>query len=723
MDGVARRSAASSGTPAAPQSPALPEETPLPMPVQSLRAKPPAAGVPTSPPGIARRRAQLLLATLALTAFGGYEMYLVFQVGGLTNLEAAILVIYVFLFAWIAFSFVTAFAGFLLLVRGGARPLGVEASGPLPALSARTALLVPAYNESPPHLMGRIEAIYASLAETGALDHFDFFILSDSTDPGNWLAEEMQFAALRERTGGHARIFYRHRADNEGRKAGNIADWVRRFGARYEHMIILDADSLMTGETIVRLIAAMERNPRAGLIQTLPVVVNASTLFARVQQFAGRIYGPLIGHGLAWWHGAEGNYWGHNAAIRVRAFAEQAGLPALRGRKPFGGTIMSHDFVEAAMLRRGGWAVHIAPNLAGSYEECPPSLTDYALRDRRWCQGNLQHLAVLPARGFHWVSRLHLVTGIAAYVTAPMWLTFLLLGMMVSLQARFVRPEYFAPGFSLFPQWPAQDPVRAAQVFAGTLGLLLAPKLLGYFLLVGRAHLRRGCGGAVRGFLSMLIETLISGLIAPILMLMQTAAVLQILLGRDAGWSAQRRDEAAMPLSESLRRYRWHTVFGVLFGAAAYAVSPPLFLWMTPVIVGLLFAVPLAALTARASGGLALRRLGLLMIPEERDPPDILARARERTADLRANEREPHEIFAAFLDDPALVELHRRTLPPPRRRARRDLDVHLVVGLAKLDECTTLDEALEVLTEPEKRALLGSERGLERLAMLRRAQQ
>jgi membrane glycosyltransferase len=720
MDGVARREGGAAANPAV-AAPVLPDEAPLAMPVQSLWRKPDAEE-PGSLPGIAARRALLFLATLALTAFAAYEMYLVFQSGSLTALEVVILVLYILLFAWIAFSFATAFAGFLALLRGGSRRLDIDEAGPLPGLSARTALLVPTYNESPPHVMARIEAIYGSLAECGALEHFDFFILSDSTNPETWIAEEMHFVALRERTGGQSRIFYRHRAINEGRKSGNIADWVRRFGARYEHMIILDADSLMTGETIVRLIAAMERHPRAGLIQTLPVIVNGSTLFARVQQFAGRVYGPLIGHGLAAWHGAEGNYWGHNAAIRVRAFAECAGLPALRGRKPFGGTILSHDFVEAAMLRRGGWAIHMAANLGGSYEECPPSLTDYALRDRRWCQGNLQHIAVLPARGFHWVSRLHLLTGIGAYLTAPMWLAFIWVGMLISLQARFVRPEYFPPGFSLFPQWPVQDPVRAAQVFAGTIGLLLAPKLLGYFILLGKRALRRGCGGALRGFLSVLIETLISGLAAPVLMLMQTAAVLQILLGRDSGWSAQRRDNAAMSLRESFRRYRWHTLFGLLLAAAAYAVSPPLFLWMTPVIIGLLFAVPLAALTAHSGAGQALRRLGLLSIPEEREPPPILLRAKELTARLSAAERAPGEILTAFLDSPDLVELHRRMLPPPRRRSRRDLDVHLVVGLAKLDECASLEEALEVLTEAEKRALLASERGLERLAALWQSQ-
>src|SRR5947208_7888531 len=260
-------------------------------------------------------------------------------------------------------------------------------------------------------------------------------------------------------------------------------------------MIILDADSLMTADTIVRLASAMETHPNVALIQTLPVIVNARTLFARLQQFAGRLYGPAIAAGIAWWHASEGNYWGHNAIIRVPAFAQDAGLPDLKGRKPFGGHILSHDFVEAALMRRGGWANRMAPMLGGSSEECPPSLLDFAARDRRWCQGNLQHLAVLPARGLHWVSRLHLLTGIGSYLTAPLWLLFLLLGILISLQAYFVKPEYFPKGFSLFPTWPAQDPVLAAWVFVATMALLIVPKLLAYILLLTRGEMRKSFGG------------------------------------------------------------------------------------------------------------------------------------------------------------------------------------------------------------------------------------
>jgi membrane glycosyltransferase len=697
------------------EHPPLPPEAPLVMPVQSLsdgrraRERP-----PTAPNGIGLRRAALLAATAVLTAIAAYQMYLVFAVGSLTVLETAVLVLFVVLFAWVAFSFCTAAVGFVALILGRGNTLGIEVDAPLPALATRTALLAPTYNEDPVRLTARIEAMVGALVDLGVAPQFDVFILSDTSDPDIWIGEEVAFLRLRERAGADARIFYRHRADNEGRKAGNIGEWVRRFGGAYPQMIVLDADSLMSGEAMVRLVGAMERHPRVGIIQTLPTIVGARTVFARLQQFAGRVYGPLIGHGLAWWFGAEGNYWGHNAVIRVEAFAGSAGLPALRAARPFGGTILSHDFVEAALIRRAGWAVHMAPRLGGSFEEAPPSLTDHAIRDRRWCQGNLQHIAVLPARGLHWVSRLHLMIGIGAYATAPLWLLFLIVGLLISLQAHFIRPEYFARGFTLFPQWPVVDPVRAAWVFAGTFGLLLLPKILGLVALATQRAARRAAGGMMRACAGMLIETLISGLMAPVLMSMQSRAVAQILRGRDAGWHAQRRDDGSLPLAEILRGYVGQTALGVGLAVAAYAISLPLLWWMSPVIAGLLLAIPLAALTARPDR--RLRALGLLTTPEERDPPEIVARANRLFA-----ERAPPadgEAVNFLLSDPALLDLHRSGIVE-RARRRGEVEVDLVVALAKIEETTTLTEALALVTSREKMALLSSRRGLD--ALTRRA--
>lgn len=693
---------------------ALPRESPLDMPVQPLGQKPPRpAALQSRPPFLLLRRLLVLTLTALLTAFGAREMYLVLNVAGLTFLEGLVLVLYVILFAWIAFACASALGGFVSYVRDSGWKLGIHPSDPLPALDGKTALLLPVYNEDPARMVAGLQAMHEDLEKAGVLRNFDIFILSDTTNPDVWIGEEAAFLELRRATQDHERIFYRRRPKNTERKAGNISEWVKRFGGAYPAMIILDADSVMSAPALIRLASGIQKNPDVGLIQTLPVIVNGTTLFARLQQFAGRVYGPLIAHGIAWWHGSEGNYWGHNAAIRTRAFAEAAGLPELKGRKPFGGHILSHDFVEAALLRRAGWAVHMVPGLQGSYEESPPSLTDVAVRDRRWCQGNLQHAAVLPARGLHWVSRLHMMQGIGSYITAPLWLLFLGAGMAIALQARFTNPSYFGEGVSLFPNWPAQDPVRAAWVFAGTMGILLLPKLLSYIALLFRREDLRGTGGAIRSFVSVITETVIGGLIAPVMMLIQSLAVFDILIGRDSGWNAQRRDDGSIPFGDMARQYIPHTLFGIAAGIAAYAVSPSLFLWMTPVIIGMVLAIPLAAFTASRLAGIAFRHWGLLLIPEEVAPPPVLARARElmlkRLGDVDL------DAVRRLASDPALLAAHRAMLPPERARKS---DPDLALGLTKVEESDNLDAALAELSPKELAAVLTDPRGVDRLVAL-----
>jgi membrane glycosyltransferase len=478
-------------------------------------------------------------------------------------------------------------------------------------------------------------------------------------------------------------------------------------------MLILDADSLMTGDTIVRLVAAMEEHPKAALIQTLPIVVNARSLFARWQQFAGRLYGPMLAAGIAWWHGSESNYWGHNAIIRVHAFAQYAGLPELGGRKPFGGYILSHDFIEAALMRRGGWAIHMAPKLGGSYEESPPTLSDFAARDRRWCQGNLQHLALLPTRGFHWVSRLHLLTGIGSYLTAPLWLIFLVSGILVSLQAQFVRPEYFPKGYSLFPQWPAQDPILAAWVFVGTMGMLIAPKLLAFLVLLTDRDARKKFGGGFRVLAGIIAETILSGLTAPVMMIFQSSAVSEILLGRDAGWQVQRRDDGGVPHRDTVRTYAVPTLFGIAMAVSAYAVSLPLLLWMMPVILGLLLAIPIAMLSSSAGSG---RRPGLFRTPEQTAPPRVLSRANELAS-------APHSPVTCPLHelrhDAGLREAHLNNLSDQKPRNRGEVDPHLAIARAKIEDAETFDEASSFLSRREQFSVLSSPTVLATLFALR----
>ncbi|MDO8878539.1 MAG: glucans biosynthesis glucosyltransferase MdoH [Pseudolabrys sp.] len=695
----------------------LPAESPIAMPAQDLRRGAKAPPVAVKPAGLALRRAFVFLATTAMTVFGADQMYQVLAVTSLTTLEAVVLVLFVVLFAWVAFSFVSALIGFVLSLLGKDGALDIEADGPLPDLAARHALLVPTYNETPSRLFARLQATYESVVETGRLAQFDFFVLSDTTDPDIWIHEEAQFLAMRERTQCR-QIFYRHRRENTARKAGNIGEWVERFGGHYESMVILDADSLMTGDIIVRITSAIERNAHVGLIQTLPIIVNARSLFGRLQQFAGRLYGPMLARGIAWWFGTESNYWGHNAAIRVKAFAAHASLPLLKGRKPFGGHILSHDFVEAALMRRAGWAIVMAPGLLGGYEETPPSMTEYAARDRRWCQGNMQHWKVLRARGLHWMSRLHFMTGIGSYLTAPLWLVFLVTGILISLQAHFIRPEYFSKGYSLFPQWPEEDPIRAAWVFGATMGILIAPKILAYIVLLFNGTERRGFGGAIAAFFSIVVEILVSALIAPVMMLFQSQAVAGVLLGSDAGWQVQRRDDGSLPFSELLRRYGRMTLIGVLLGAAAFAVSLSLFLWMTPVIVGLVLAMPLAAITARSDVGLALRGMRLLMVPEERDPPTILRRANELSESLPCDDAKIGDLFRG---SDALRQAHLRALEPLAPRKRGDVNADLVLAKAKMAEAESLDETLALLTVKEKRALLSDRNGFEQLMEMKAA--
>lgn len=557
----------------------LPEEAPLEMPVRPLAALPASTlPEPPSPRGTRRSRAFVLAMTLGVTAFATHEMWQVLGLARWTLSGVIMTALFAVLMVPIALSFATALLGFVMVLRRLPAPAAGDVAPP-------TALLMPVRNEDVAGLAAALAAMRADLHARGADAEFDIFILSDSRDAAMAAAEHQAVLDLRRTPG--CRVFYRQRDENSGRKAGNIAEWVRRFGAAYEAFLILDADSLMSGDTLRRLVAAMHASPQTGLLQTVPVLHGGETVFARLQEFASRVYGPILAAGAAAWHGADGNYWGHNALIRTRAFAETCGLPSLPGRKPFGGDIMSHDFVEAALLRRAGWGIHMLPQLGGSFEGGPPTMPELDARDRRWCQGNLQHAAVIAAPALHPLSRVHLAIGIGSYLSAALWLLFLMLGIAAALQARFLRPEYFPETHVLFPQWPVVDAQRAVWVFAATIMLLLAPKMLGLLsvaLSAARPRSLRGwgrlCGGA-------LAEILVSALISPTIMVRQAGHVMSVLVGRDSGWKTQSRDGVALPFAEAWRFSRAGVVLGVAMLGAALAVEPGLAAWMSPVIVGL----------------------------------------------------------------------------------------------------------------------------------------
>ncbi len=679
---------------------AMPGHAPLAMPAQSLRRWSQTERRPLKAPELWRTplisRLIAFCGMLAITAAGSWQMYKVVEAGGVTLLEWAFLAFFVVNFSWIALAFTTGLLGLGHLLRHG---LNRKPELPV-SLSERTAVVMPIYNESPARVFGTVQAIAEDVAATGHGASFDFFFLSDTTDPDIWIAEERAFLALRERLPGMA-IHYRHRPKNTARKAGNIADFVTHWGGHYAHMIVLDADSLMTGETIVALADAMERDPDAGIIQTLPRLINRNTLIARLQQFAARVYGPVVAAGLAVWSGRDGNYWGHNAIIRMEAFATSAGLPDLPGKPPFGGHILSHDFVEAGLIRRRGYAVYMLTHLDGSYEESPPSLMDLAIRDRRWCQGNLQHSRVIGAKGLHWATRQHLATGIMSYVSSPLWLIQLLVGLALALQAAFIRPEYFTNQFTLFPAWPVFDAERALNLFIFTMAILLAPKMFGWFATLVNGPARRGCGGAIMLTVSTILEIILSALIAPVMMLIQASSVSSIISGRDTGWKTQRRDDGSIPFGAIVQRHWRHTALGVVAAVAAFSISPYIFAWMSPTIVGLWLAIPTSWASASASIGWGMRRLRLLLIPEESSPPPIAERAYLLGKEFEVMALEDHKALDLVHSDPGFREVHQHIIQVPPPRVRGKVDTDRVIAEAKLTDAHSIEDARQWLSSRE----------------------
>ncbi len=683
--------------------PAVPVEARLEMPTQSLRRHDPPRPRVRQAFQTATWLARLLIfgGALVLTSYGAYEMYKVVSVGGTTTLEWALLVLFVANFSWIAVAFTSSLVGFAWMLFLAPPVPGIPAE-----LKSRTAVVMPIYNESPERVFAGVEAMIEDVQATGLGASFDWFFLSDTTNPDVFVAEERAFLTIRDRLGSDVPVFYRHRANNHARKAGNIGDFVTRWGGRYEHMVVLDADSLMLGHAIVNLAAAMEADPDAGIIQTLPLIINRNTLFARVQQFAARIYGPVIAAGLSNWMGRDGNYWGHNAIIRTKAFADHCGLPILRGKPPFGGHVLSHDFVEAALIRRAGYAVFMLPVLDGSYEESPPSLIDLSARDRRWCQGNLQHLRVLTASGFHPASRQHFATGIFAYLASPLWMLQLLVGMILVLQASYIKPEYFTNEFTMVPAFPRFDAERSLSLFAVTMVVLLMPKVFGLLLSLLQTKTRRGSGGAIRLILSALFEIMMSALLAPVMMLIQTGHVVHFLFGFDTGWDPQRRDDGSIAFMAIVRRHRSHVLFGVLTLISGLMISPSLVAWMSPTIAGLVLAIVLSWSTGQLSIGLAFRRIGILSTPEERSKPKIVTRAAEILTEIGGAPEEPENCLSRLSNDPLLQIAHEAFRPKEKPRNRGEITSDWALAEAKLNDAETLEDAIAWLKPRERMAIL-----------------
>ena len=692
---------------------AMPPPAPLLMPVQDLRRAP--ARRPSSSANARTVIARLVAfgGALLLTALGTWEMRDLMGVDALDPLSLAFLVLFALTFGWIAFSATSALAGLLWRRRAPVPAPGEGDVGP-------TALVMPVYHEDPHETTARLEAIARDLERAGGAGEFEIVVISDTTDPDAWVRETAAVDRLARALRGTIAVHYRRRTDNTGKKAGNVADFVRRWGARYPHMVVLDADSVMGGETLLALRRRMIAEPDLGLLQTVPRLVGARTPFAMMQEFAGSLYGPVAARGVAVWSGADGNFWGHNAIIRTRAFAGCCGLPELRGRAPFGGHVLSHDFVEAALLRRIGWRVEMDPDLDGSYEEGPPTLLDAAARDRRWAQGNLQHAGILPARGLAWLSRAHMLIGIGSYLASPLWLLSILVGLAVALRARLDVPDYFPDPYQLHPTWPSFDPVRMGWLLAITLGLALVPKLIGLARGLLMPTVRQAHGGAGTLLRGAAAEAVLAVLLAPVVMALQTRDIAAILLfGRASAWAPQRRraDEAAW--RSLVRPLLWPVLLGVAIGLGAAFVSLAMFLWLSPFVLGLVLAVPLAAWTGSERIGQGLAGRGVLRSAEANDIPRPVV---EAMAIAGCNVQRPLPTgLSDLIADPDARATHFRWVEAPVAQRGVPLTERLTAA-EKLREAMSADEGLRWLTPRERMQVAIDPALSERLAALDRSE-
>jgi membrane glycosyltransferase len=613
------------------------------------------------PAGLRLRRRLLVALVTTMFAVPGFALMAdLHWRTGFDGWKTAHLALFAILIALVAFGCTQAFVGFFVrrLRRDPWQLTAVDLPDELPP--GATAVVMPVYNEDARRVFAGLRVIYESIRETGRLDAFHFYVLSDSTDPNRWVDEEAAWAALVREFDAAGRLFYRRRRINTNKKAGNIADFCRRWGGAYRYMIVLDADSLMSGATVVQLVRLMERSPRTGLIQTIPRLVRGETPFARWQQFASRLYGPIFQAGLDYWQLNESNYWGHNAIVRLAPFIEYCSLPELPGREPFGGRILSHDYVEAALLVRAGWGVRLATGLEGSYEECPATLIDFAKRDRRWLQGNLQHSWLLAAQGLRPASRLHLLLGILAYGASPLWFAFLLLSTLL-LYRQLATGLTLVPRDSLLDFLDLSFRSQAAVLFAGTMVLLFAPKLLALLDLV-LIRRTKEFGGTIRVFGGALVETLASALIAPVLMLFHSKFIFWTLLGRGVAWVTQRRGSDGAPdWREAILTHAGQTGLALLWGGAAFALDPAFFLWLSPVLLGPVLGIPLSLVLAQPPRPGA--RPWLWATPEALHPPPVAALLEQYQAAHSSRPPIPPEFAADYgllqaLLDPYVNAIH-----------------------------------------------------------------
>jgi len=585
-------------------------------------------------------RRRLLLAGLNLCALGalGWGVAHVLSIGGWSVAEAVIFACFLIGAPWTVMGFWNAVIG-LWALHG---PRGLRDACPVlddgadeGPLSTRTAVVMCLRNEDPARALARLAAVRAALDATGQGAAYDLFALSDSDDPAVAAAEERLFALMRDQLGVGAR--YRRRADNAGWKAGNIRDFLRRWGGAYSFFLPLDSDSLMSGAAIVRMTRIMQAHPRLGILQSLVVGAPSDSFFARVFQFGMRHGMRSFTAGAVWWHGDACAYWGHNALIRTAPFKAKCRLPVLPGTPPLGGHILSHDQIEAALMRRAGYECRVLPVETASFEENPPTLLDFIKRDHRWCNGNMQYFGLLGLRGLAPLSRFQVFAAIAMYFGGPAWMA-MTLAAAAMLMGVGAAPQ-IVDGVATTGLQGA-DFAFAVTMFFIMFSVSLAPKVAGWIdVALTRGGVAR-YGGAGRFAFGALVETVFSMLMAPVAAFAVTVFQIGLLFGRRISWSGQQRDLTRVSWAQAARAMWPQTLMGLGLSAAVIAWAPHAAPWAAPVLAGLALAIPFTVLTANPRLGGWARRAGLCATPEEVGGDATLAR-------LAAPRAEPEPARAA----------------------------------------------------------------------------
>jgi membrane glycosyltransferase len=528
--------------------------------------------------------------------------------------------LFALLSAWVVTGFMTAMMGFYVMLRGDAHSLSAK-KVQYHTLDAatRTAIIMPICNEDVRTVFAGLRATCESVALTSHVRAFDVFVLSDSNNPAIIKAERAAWEDLRAQLASQpeqqqVEVYYRLRKRRTDRKAGNVADFCRRWGKDYSYMVVLDADSVMSGDCLVSMVKLMEANPTAGIIQTATQAIGHVTLHARAQQFASRVTGRLFTLGMQFWQMGESHYWGHNAIIRIKPFMEHCALARIAGTGGMSGSIMSHDFVEAALMRRAGYHVWLVADLVGSYEQQPPDLLAELQRDRRWCQGNLQNSRLIAEPGIHPVHRSMFATGAMAYLSAPVWLSFLTLGTALWLS-----------GTPMIADWMLL-PGELVSLWSWTLCMLFLPRILGIAaVLINRQQ--QSFGGTASLLRSAVLETLIALLQAPIRMVAHSLFVVVALTGLKLEWKSPPREAAAVPWRHALTQLAPMSLVIVALAAGIAMIDASALIWLLPVGLPLLLAIPMTVITSRVGLGTAMRAQNYLLIPEETKSPAVLRRA------------------------------------------------------------------------------------------------